>query len=59
MAEPHRDALWRHFRREVTHCELFPTVKALIAATYAFFERYNRRPRDVLSIIGSDPTEIT
>jgi transposase len=53
------EMLWRHFRREVTHCELFPTVKALIAATYAFFERYNRRPRDVLSIIGSDPTEIT
>jgi hypothetical protein len=51
--------LWRHFRREVTYCELFPTVKALIAAAYAFFERYNRRPRDVLSIIGSDPAEIT
>jgi transposase len=53
------EMLWRHFRREVTHCELFPTVKALIAATYAYFERYNRRPCDVLSIIGSDPTEIT
>ncbi len=53
------EMLWRHFRREVTHCELFPTVKALIAAAHAFFERYNRRPRDVLSIIGSDPAEIT
>jgi transposase len=53
------EMLWRHFRREVTHCELFPTVKALIAAAHAFFERYNRRPRDVLSIIGSEPAEIT
>lgn len=53
------EMLWRHFRREVTHCELFPTLKALIAAAYAFFERYNRRPREVLSIIGSDPAEIT
>ena len=51
--------LWRHFRREVTHCELFPTIKALVAATYAFFECYNRRPHDMLSIIGSDPAEIT
>ena len=53
------EMLWRHFRREVTHCELFPMVKALIAAAHAFFERYNRRPRDVLSIIGSEPAEIT
>ncbi len=51
--------LWRHFRREVTHCELFPSVKALIAAAYGFFKRYNRCPRQILSIIGSDPTEIT
>jgi putative transposase len=47
------------FRREVTHCELFPSVKALIAAAYDFFERHNRQPRDVLSIIGSNPAEIT
>jgi len=59
LAEPHRDALWRHFRREVSHCELFPTIKALVWAAYAFFERYNRRLREVLSIIGSDPAEIT
>jgi hypothetical protein len=31
----------------------------LVAAACAFFERYNRRPRDVLSIIGSNLTEIT
>ncbi len=24
------EMLWRHFRREVTHCELFPTIKALV-----------------------------
>jgi transposase len=53
------DLLWRHFRREVTHCELFPNVKALIAAAYDFFEHHNRRPSDVLSIIGSNSAEIT
>jgi len=53
------EMLWRHFRREVTHCELFLNVGALIAAAYDFFERHNRRPSDVLSIIGSNPAEIT
>jgi transposase len=33
------EMLWRHFRREVTHCELFENVKALINATYEFFNR--------------------
>ncbi len=51
--------LWRHFRREVTHCELFPSIKALVAAAYEFFERHNRRPRDVLSIIGSNAAGIS
>lgn len=36
------EMLWHHFRREVTHCELFPNVRALIAVDYDFFERYNR-----------------
>jgi transposase len=53
------EMLWRHFRREVTHYELFPNVKALVAAAYDFFERHNRRPSGVLSIIGSNPAEIT
>ncbi len=53
------EMLWRHFRREVTHCELFPSVKALVAAAYNFFERYTRYPWRVLSIIGSHPAEIT
>ncbi len=52
------EMLWRHFRREVTHCELFPSVKALIAAAYEFFERYNRCPGRILSVIGSDLAEI-
>ena len=46
------EMLWRHFRREVTHCELFQTVKVLIQAAYDFFDRYNRCPEQVLSIIG-------
>jgi len=47
------EMLWRHFRREVTHCELFETVKVLIEAAYDFFLRYNQTPDKVLSIIGA------
>lgn len=48
------EMLWRHFRREVTHCELFDNIKALIEATLEFFDRYNMMPDHVLSIIGSN-----
>lgn len=50
------EMLWRHFRREVTHCELFETVKVLIEASYDFFRRYNQTPEKVLSIIGAHPS---
>jgi len=50
------EMLWRHFRREVTHCELFETVQALLQAARDFFDRYNCCPRHVLSIIGSHAT---
>jgi transposase len=50
------EMLWRHFRREVTHCEIFETVKLLIEASYNFFNRYNTHPKDVLSIIGAIPS---
>jgi transposase len=53
------EMLWRHFRREVTHCELFETVKALLVAAADFFARYNQCPTAVLSIIGAHPTEVT
>jgi transposase len=52
------EMLWRHFRREVTHCELFENVKALIAATLDFFARYNKQPQQVLSIIGSNAAKL-
>ena len=45
--------LWRQFRREVTHNELFPTVKSLLAAAQEFFDRYNQEPCRILSVIGS------
>jgi hypothetical protein len=45
--------LWRHFRREVTHCELFVTLAALLQAAQAFFDGYNRCPQRVRSIIGT------
>ena len=43
------EMLWRQFRREVTHGELFPTLAALVQAAHAFFDRYNRY-RDSLLI---------
>jgi transposase len=48
------EMLWRQFRREVTHCELFEAVKALLVAAQAFFDRYNHKPDQVLSSIGSN-----
>lgn len=50
------EMLWRHFRREVTHCELFENIKALIKATYDFFVRCNQQPDKVLSVIGALPS---
>ena len=51
------EMLWRHFRREGTHCELFVTVKALLLAACDFFDRYNQCPDAVRSIIGSHPAK--
>ena len=51
------EMLWRHFRREVTHCELFVSVKTLLAAAQDFFDRYNSHPERILSIIGAIPKE--
>lgn len=50
------EMLWRHFRREVTHCVLFESVKVLIESSYDFFQRFNQRPDKVLSIIGAHPS---
>lgn len=47
------EMLWRYFRREVTHCELFENIKALISATYEFFAQCNHQPEKVLSAIGA------
>ncbi len=49
------EMLWRQFRREVTHCELFTTVQALLDATRDFFARYNQQPGGVRSILGAHP----
>ena len=49
------EMLWRHYRREVTRCELFESVDALLGATRDFFDRMNRSPRCTLSIIGAHP----
>jgi putative transposase len=50
------EMLWRHFRREVTHCELFVTLKDLLQASQAFFDRYNQMPQQTLSVIGATQT---
>ena len=47
------EMLWRHFRRVVTHCELFESVNALLKASQMFFDTLNKTPHDVLSIIGA------
>ena len=36
------EMLWRQFRREVTHGELFASVDALLKAAHAFFDRDNQ-----------------
>jgi putative transposase len=52
------DILWRHFRREVTHCELFPSVRELLEAAKSFFDRYNNMKDRILTIIGAHPTKL-
>jgi transposase len=49
------EMLWRQFRREVTHCELFESLKVLLMAAQNFFDRYALCPEQVLSIIGALP----
>jgi hypothetical protein len=47
-----------HFRREVTHGELFETKQTLLAAARDFFDRYNQCPEKILSVIGSHAQNI-
>lgn len=49
------EMLWWHFRREVTHCELFESIRKLVEASLEFFGRYNETPEQTLSIIGAKP----
>lgn len=44
--------LWRHFRREVTPCELLPSIKALVAATLDFFNRYKKNRKNTFDYRG-------
>jgi putative transposase len=50
------EMLWRRFRREVTPCELFDPIEALLEATRDFFDRINRQPGGARSIIGAHAT---
>jgi transposase len=49
------EMLWRHYRREVTHCELFESIDALEEATHDFFGRLNQTPQRTRSVIGAHP----
>lgn len=53
------EMLWHHFRRAVTRCELFESVKALLAAAADFFARHNRHPQTLLSVIGANAALVT
>ena len=52
------EMLWRHFRRDVTHCEVFETKQALLAAAQACIARFNQCPQQILSVIGSHAANI-
>ena len=52
------EMFWRQFRREVTHNELFQTVKRLLTAAREFFDRYNQEPCRILSVIGSQAQNV-
>lgn len=52
------EMLWRHFRREVTHCELFEAKPALLEAAQRCFELFNQRPENILSVIGSNAKKV-
>ena len=49
------EMLRRHFRREVTHCELCASIDAVLQAAREFFDRCNRTPERVRSVIGAHP----
>jgi hypothetical protein len=51
--------LWRQFRREVPHCELFVSLEALVKAAHTFFDRYNQCPHHMLSIIGAHAASLS
>jgi putative transposase len=48
--------LWRPFRRQVNHYELFDTFQDLPTATRVFFNHCNSSPDRVRTIIGAHPT---
>jgi hypothetical protein len=52
------EMLWHHFRREVTHCELFETMQALLVAAREFFDCSNLFPSTIFSVIGSHAAKI-
>lgn len=53
------EMLWRHFRRVVTHCQLFETVADLLSAARDFFDRNNQQPDQLLTVIGSHAAKLS
>lgn len=46
------ERLWREFRRQVTHCELFQSLHDLVEAAKTCFRRWNAMPQFVRSLLG-------
>ena len=46
------ERLWREFRRQVTHDELFESLHDLVEAAKACFRRWNTMPELVCSLLG-------
>jgi transposase len=47
------EMLWPHWPREVTHCELFESIKKRTQATHNFFDSYNQMTEKTRAIIGA------
>jgi transposase len=46
------ERVWRHFRRYVTHCELFESLHDLVEAAKTCFRNWNKMPDVIRSVLG-------
>lgn len=53
------EMLWRHFRREVTHCELFSSIDALLDATRIFLTAITNGKKACARLLAQNTSRIT